>query len=106
MAATREVDRFRDPPGREAGILRAVFLPEPRLAVAFETGVWAAALGAGVRLAAAFLVRFAGGVLDPASTRAAPDADRSPDASAVLPPVLESTASGTAGDSSGLRAMP
>ena len=46
MAATREKSTApRCPSGREAGTLRAVFLPEPRLAVAFENRCLGRGLG-------------------------------------------------------------
>ena len=105
LAATPDADRFRGAPGRPwAGARRAAFLPEALLTVDFETGDSAAALVAGVRLAADFLVALAEGFLDPASPRPAPEADRLSDSSATAPPELKSTASGTAGDSSALRA--
>ena len=72
------------------------------MTVDFETDDSAAACC--VRLAADFLVPLAEGFLDPVSPRPAPEADRLSDSSATPPPVLTSTASGTAGDSSALRA--
>jgi hypothetical protein len=104
LAATRDADRFRVPPGRSwAGARRAALLPEALLTVALETGDTAAVLLAGVRLAAAFLVPLAEGFVNPIFPRPAPGAERLPDSSATRP-APERAASDTAGDSSGLRA--
>ena len=74
------------------------------MTVDFETGDSVAALVAGVRLAADFLVPLAEGFLNPGSPRPAPEAARLPDSSATAPPELKSTASDTADDSSAWRA--
>ena len=73
------------------------------MTVDFDTGASAAALVAGVRLAADLLVPLAEGLLDPLSPRAAPEADRLSDSSTAPPPGLTSTASGAAGKFSDLR---
>ena len=104
LVATRDPDRFRGAPGRPCvGARRAAFLPEAFLTVDFDTGASAAALVAGVRLAADLLVPLAEGLLDPESPRAAPEADRLSDSSTAPPPGLTSTASGAAGKFSDLR---
>ena len=104
LTTTPDPDRFRGPRGRlGTGARRAAFVPEALLTVDFETTDSAAALVAGPRLAADFLVPLAGGFLDPASPRLTAEADRLSDSGATVPAGLESGATGTAGDSSALR---
>jgi hypothetical protein len=106
LAATPVGARFRGALGRPwAGALRAAFLSEALLPVDFGAGdAVAAALVGEVRLAAGFLVPFVGPLLNRASFRPAPEVDRLSGSSVTAPPLLKSTASGTAGDSSVVRA--